>query len=83
MMHDFGGDNYTNSSLQAKSYINEIIQNFTVIIVREKFDESLVVMKNKLNWEWSDIIYTSKNERKEYNFDRTDEKLKQNRHKVQ
>ena len=60
MMFDYGGSSLTSESA-AEKYIGELMNNFTVMIVAEKFDESLVVMKNKLCWDWSDIVYVKAN----------------------
>ena len=56
MMFDYGGGSLT-SLTAAEKYLGEIMNNFTVMIVANRFDKNLVVMKNKLYWDWSDVVY--------------------------
>ena len=63
MMFDYGGD-ALKSQTEAEQYIDELMKNFTVFIVAERYDESLVVIKNKMCCDWSDIVYVRTNERK-------------------
>ena len=64
MFFDFGGRNAENKD----KHIDEIIQNFTVIMINEYFDESLVLIKNILKWDMRDILYKSKNIANRYYF---------------
>ena len=68
MLRDFGAESYFGNSTLMLKYIDDIISNFSVILIQEQFEESLVVLKNKLCWDWSDIMYVSAN-RGSYKFD--------------
>ena len=46
------------------NYLHGVLDKvFDMVIVAEKFDESLVLMRRKLNWELFDIMYAIKNVR--------------------
>ena len=60
MLFDYGGQHLTTKT-SAEQFVGELMKNFTVVLVAEQFDESLVVMKNKLCWDWSDIVYVKVN----------------------
>ena len=60
MLLDYGMpllDHSRNESGDVLKYINELTANVTVFIIQDYFDESLVVLKNILCWNWSDIVY--------------------------
>ena len=63
MLYDYGARGLTRPE-QFKSLIGQIMRNFTVILVAEMFDESLVVLKHKLCWDWSDVAYVTTNQGK-------------------
>lgn len=48
-------------SIDDKSYIDskiaEMDDTFTLVLLTDFFDESLVMMKRLLCWEWEDVIY--------------------------
>lgn len=66
VMFDMGVNISPNTT---KSEVNMIIQKldkiFSVVLIVEKLDESLILMKEKLCWEFSDIAYLLKNVRKD------------------
>ena len=37
--------------------ISEMDENFTLILLTDFFDESLIMMKHLLCWDWDDIVY--------------------------
>ena len=37
--------------------IGEMDDNFTLILLTDFFDESLIMMKHLLCWDWDDIVY--------------------------
>jgi len=39
------------------SAIHEMEENFTLILLTDFFDESLIMMKHLLCWDWDDIVY--------------------------
>ena len=43
------------------AYVNDAIQSmdqhFTLILLTDYFDESLILMKHLLCWQWDDIVY--------------------------
>lgn len=55
-----------NSTLESiREAINEIDQIFNLVLISEKLDESLILMKDLLCWNDEDIVYLVKNARKE------------------
>ena len=60
MFVDFGGYKIKEQNDVTK-YVEQISNNFSVLIVNEMFDESLVVLKNKLSWNWEDLVYQKMN----------------------
>ncbi|XP_045172791.2 galactose-3-O-sulfotransferase 2-like [Mercenaria mercenaria] len=66
MGKDFGfqrGIQQTNKT-QIKKYLDQLNSQFLLVLVMEKFDESLVMMKRVLNWSFIDIIYLKTNSHK-------------------
>ena len=62
MLFDFGlpvGSLNNDSAVAAK--ISEIEANFDLIMVMEHFDESLVLLRELLCWEWEDMTYIKLN----------------------
>lgn len=52
-------------------YVEEVLdKQFVVVLLAENYDESLVLMKRKLNWSLKDIIYALKNVRSSAKEDR-------------
>ena len=44
------------------AYVNDVLdKEFSVVIIAERFNEGLVLMKRMLNWNLQDILYTLKN----------------------
>ena len=39
------------------SKIQEMDNIFTLVLLTDFFDESLIMMKHKLCWDWDDIVY--------------------------
>ena len=37
--------------------IQQMDQHFTLILLTDFFDESLILMKHLLCWDWDDIVY--------------------------
>ena len=53
------------------TYLREVLdKKFTLVLVAERFEESLVLMKRKFNWTFYDIVYTQKNVRNGFKEDR-------------
>ena len=52
-------------------YLTEVLdKQFKVVLLAEQYDESLVLMKRKLNWSLKDIMYALKNVRNVHKADR-------------
>ena len=67
-LYDFGifpnsYKNMSEASLQAK--IKQIDKEFDLVLLTEYFDESLILLKQLMCWEYDDIIYLSKGVRKD------------------
>lgn len=64
MLFDFGYDStiWDNETLILNA-IEEIDENFHFIMIQELFDESLILLKHKLCWSMSDIVYLKHNMR--------------------
>ncbi|KAL4230141.1 Galactose-3-O-sulfotransferase 3 [Mactra antiquata] len=45
-----------------ENFLNKTQDNFDLVMVMEKFDESLILMRRKLNWSLRDILYLKNNE---------------------
>lgn len=39
------------------SRIEEMDNIFSLVLITDYFDESLIMMKNRLCWDWEDIVY--------------------------
>ncbi|XP_018014415.1 galactosylceramide sulfotransferase [Hyalella azteca] len=44
--------------------INEVDKIFDLVMIAERIDESLILMKKLLNWEYEDIVFYNKNARR-------------------
>ena len=55
-------DHLNQTRVQKK--IRQIDQEFDLVMINEYFDESLVLLRKHLCWEWNDIVYISKGVRK-------------------
>ncbi|XP_060581913.1 galactose-3-O-sulfotransferase 2-like isoform X2 [Ruditapes philippinarum] len=54
-----------------EEYLTEVLdKKFKVVLLAEQYDESLVLMKRKLNWSLKDIMYAIKNVRSVHKEDR-------------
>lgn len=65
MLFDFGfhvEDPQNRETIEHK--IKEIDETFDLVLMQEKFDESLILMKERLCWGYQDITYSSRNQRK-------------------
>ena len=64
-MYDLGLD--TGKDFYNKTIINALIRKlekeFTLILITEYFDESLLILKKELCWDFHDIVYLPKNSR--------------------
>ncbi|XP_006825848.1 galactosylceramide sulfotransferase-like [Saccoglossus kowalevskii] len=54
--------NYNNESL-VDNVIQQASNEFDLVMIAEYFDESLVLLKNLLSWDFEDILYLEKNKR--------------------
>ena len=56
------------------SYYRELDAQFDLVMILERFDESLVLLQDLMCWPTEDIVYLKQNERtaKESTFDRFD-----------
>jgi len=59
--HMFFDIGYDVNKAEDEAYVNEAIQSmdahFTLILLTDYFDESLILMKHLLCWDWDDIVY--------------------------
>ncbi|NXX39428.1 G3ST2 sulfotransferase, partial [Tricholaema leucomelas] len=64
MWFDFG---YNNNARGSKRYIqavlDEIEQNFHLVLIAEYFDESMILLKHALCWDLDDVVYFKLNSR--------------------
>ncbi|XP_033103429.1 galactosylceramide sulfotransferase-like [Anneissia japonica] len=63
---DLGLDHkyHMNTSIVEK-FINRLEREMTVVLLTEYLDESLLILRKKMCWTWSDILYVAKNRRPE------------------
>ena len=52
-----------------ESFIDRTEREFDLIMITEYFDESLILLKRLLRWEFQDIVYTKlRSKKKKINF---------------
>lgn len=57
----FPGKSLNGSKAEVERYITRLDKEFQFIIISEKFDESMVLMKRLLHWDIKDVLYVDKN----------------------
>ena len=75
-LYDLGleQENMQNMKL-VKSYIDKMEREFDLVMITEYFDESLILLKRLLCWEFQDIVYLKlRSKKKEINFEKEVEK---------
>ncbi|XP_048850661.1 galactose-3-O-sulfotransferase 3-like [Brienomyrus brachyistius] len=65
LTYDLGGDNNHRASDKAyvKGFIAKIESIFSLVMISEYFDESLVLLRHLLSWELEDVLYIKQNMR--------------------
>ena len=64
MLHDLGFDiKGSMPAIDIRKAIEKVEKIFDLVLIAEKMDESLILLKDLLNWEYSDIIFFTKNAR--------------------
>uniref|UniRef100_A0A8C3UCR7 Galactose-3-O-sulfotransferase 2 n=1 Tax=Catharus ustulatus TaxID=91951 RepID=A0A8C3UCR7_CATUS len=64
MWFDFGYDNNAEDDTQyTQAVLEEIEQNFHLILIADYFDESMILLKHTLCWDLDDVIYFKLNSR--------------------
>ncbi|XP_048850641.1 galactose-3-O-sulfotransferase 3-like isoform X2 [Brienomyrus brachyistius] len=65
LTYDLGGDNNHRTSDKAymKGFIAKIESIFSLVMISEYFDESLVLLRHLLSWELEDVLYIKQNMR--------------------
>ncbi|NXO39638.1 G3ST2 sulfotransferase, partial [Locustella ochotensis] len=64
MWFDFGYDNNAEDDAKyTQAVLEEIEQNFHLILIAEYFDESMILLKHALCWDLDDVIYFKLNSR--------------------
>lgn len=57
MFFDIGYDVSNADDAYIESRIQEMDNIFSLVLITDYFDESLIMMKHRLCWEWQDIVY--------------------------
>lgn len=57
MFFDIGYDVSIDNDELIDAKIQEMQQNFAFVLLTDYFDESLILMKNLLCWDWDDVVY--------------------------
>ncbi|XP_076822470.1 galactose-3-O-sulfotransferase 2-like isoform X2 [Clavelina lepadiformis] len=57
MFFDIGNDVSNDDDAYIDAKIQEMANTFTLVLLTDFFDESLIMMKHLLCWDWDDIIY--------------------------
>lgn len=57
----FPGKSLSESKSDISKYIDKLDDEFKFIIISERFDESMVLMKRYLNWSLKDVLYMDQN----------------------
>ncbi|XP_077868910.1 galactosylceramide sulfotransferase-like [Saccoglossus kowalevskii] len=55
-------EHHTNITV-VNNYISNLNEKLDFVLIMEYFDKSLVLLKNKLCWDWNDVVYLMKNAR--------------------
>ncbi|NXN98345.1 G3ST2 sulfotransferase, partial [Rhinopomastus cyanomelas] len=64
MWYDFGYDNNAEDNERyIQAVLNEIEQNFHLILISDYFDESMILLKRVLCWDLDDVVYFKLNSR--------------------
>ncbi|XP_064021350.1 galactose-3-O-sulfotransferase 2 [Pogoniulus pusillus] len=64
MWFDFGYDNNARDSERyVQAVLDEIEQNFHLVLIAEYFDESMILLKHALCWDLDDVVYFKLNSR--------------------
>ncbi|KFZ68473.1 Galactose-3-O-sulfotransferase 2, partial [Podiceps cristatus] len=64
MWFDFGYDNNAEDKQQyVQTVLEEIEQNFHLILIADYFDESMILLKHELCWDLDDVVYFKLNSR--------------------
>lgn len=67
ILYNMGVDIDVDSSvLQVKKAIDLIDRTFHVVLIAEKLEESLILLKEKLCWSYMDILYFDQNRKSEH-----------------
>ena len=56
-----GATDLSDSPAAVTAWLEQLSAKFTLVIIVEYFDQSLVLLRRLLSWRWSDIIYWSTN----------------------
>jgi len=64
MLYDLGLDfRYYQDKKAVLDYINFLQKEFDLVMVMEYFDESVVLLKRLMCWDWDDVVFIKHNER--------------------
>ncbi|XP_065679084.1 galactose-3-O-sulfotransferase 3 isoform X1 [Hydra vulgaris] len=77
---DLGFDVWNETPEYIQYVLNSITQDFSLVMIMEYMEESLVLLKNEMNWELEDILFYALNargvkEKSTNNFEKTKEKV--------
>ena len=65
MLHDLGfAIKGSMPAVEIRRAIEKVEKYFDLVLIVEKMDESLILLKDLLNWEYTDIIFFTKNARR-------------------
>ncbi|XP_037544383.1 galactose-3-O-sulfotransferase 3-like [Nematolebias whitei] len=62
---DLGGNNSRPDMTYAQAFVTEVEKVFSLVMISEYFDESLVLLRRLLSWDLDDIVYVKLNMRTE------------------
>lgn len=65
LTHDLGGkkDHPSTDLAYAQAFIEEMEKDFSLVMITEHFDESLILLRHLLSWDLEDIVYLKHNMR--------------------
>ncbi|XP_069500995.1 galactose-3-O-sulfotransferase 3 [Ambystoma mexicanum] len=67
LVYDLGGDNDRGNGIAGEAYMNGFIREmediFSLVMIAEYFDESLILLKHLLSWDLEDMVYVKLNMR--------------------
>ncbi|XP_030635184.1 galactose-3-O-sulfotransferase 3 [Chanos chanos] len=63
LTYDLGGDKDQTDPMYIRNFVAEVDRVFSLVMIAEYFDESLILLRHLLGWELEDVLYVKLNMR--------------------